>query len=164
MQQILDKTPYESILEAKGVVTGRPPGSEQKALDTGKVEVVVQEINILNRAKTQLPFNVREYNKAKEPLRMEHRYLNLRFPDMQRNLRIRSRLLMDMRDYLVNKADFVDVETPTLFRATPGVSTVTVNSIFINVIEFIVAGCARVHCADEDGRAVLFSGTESSAV
>lgn len=114
--------PYESIIKVHGVVTSRPPNSEQKTMATGKVEVVLQEIEVLNEAKHQLAFTIREHNKAKEPLRMEHRYLDLRFSEMQHNLRLRSKFIMAMREFLVNQADFVDVETPTLFRATPGVS------------------------------------------
>lgn len=59
--------------------------------------------------------------KAKEHLLMEYRYLALRFSDLQNNLRMRSKLLSDMRHFLVHKAQLVDVETPTLFVKTPGV-------------------------------------------
>lgn len=117
----MDKLPYESILQVRGVVTSRPPGTEQPAMSTGRIELVVQQLKVLNRAQNKLPFNLREFNKAKEALRMQYRYLDLRYAEMQRNLRTRSRLLMDMREFLVNQAGFVDVETPTLFRATPGV-------------------------------------------
>lgn len=89
-------------------------------MPTGKIEVVIQDVEVLNEAKQHLPFNIREHNKAKEPLRMEHRYLDLRFSEMQQNLRLRSKMTMAMRDFLINHAEFVEVETPTLFRATPG--------------------------------------------
>lgn len=88
---------------------------------TGQVEVLVNDFKIVNKARNTLPFNIREFQKAKESLRMQYRYLDLRFPQMQRNLRERSTLLMKMREYLINN-HFVDVETPTLFKATPGVS------------------------------------------
>ncbi|GLV41546.1 Aspartyl-tRNA synthetase mitochondrial [Carabus blaptoides fortunei] len=120
MQNQLDKLPYESILQVQGVVTSRPPGSIQTNMPTGHIEVVIQKFSVLNPAKPKLPFHIRDFNKAKEPLRMQYRYLDLRFPEMQRNMRVRSRFLMDLREYLVNQAEFVDVETPTLFRATPG--------------------------------------------
>lgn len=87
---------------------------------TGEIEVSVEKFKVLNKATDKLPFNVREFQKAKEPLRMQYRYLDLRFPQMQRNLRVRSEVLMKMREFLVNN-HFVDVETPTLFKATPGV-------------------------------------------
>nr|CAD7429493.1 unnamed protein product [Timema monikensis] len=89
-------------------------------MSTGDIEVLVSEVFILNKAKKNLPFGVRDHNKAKEYLRMKYRYLDLRFPRMQRNLRLRSHVIMKMRQYLCNYCDFVDVETPTLFRRTPG--------------------------------------------
>ncbi|KAL1490501.1 hypothetical protein ABEB36_013183 [Hypothenemus hampei] len=86
---------------------------------TGEIEVLVEEFQLINRAKDTLPFNIREFQKAKEALRMQYRYLDIRFPQMQRNLRIRSKLFMKFREFLINN-HFIDVETPTLFKATPG--------------------------------------------
>lgn len=59
---------------------------------------------------------------VKENLRLEYRYLNFRHETMQRNLRLRSDVVMKMREFLVKHHGFVDIETPTLFRRTPGVS------------------------------------------
>lgn len=95
---------------------------QNEKMATGAIEVLVSSCEILNKAKVNLPFDVRTFNRANEPLRMEYRYIDLRFADMQQNLRTRSNVLMKMRDYLINYAGFVDVETPTLFRRTPGVS------------------------------------------
>lgn len=61
----------------------------------------------------------------KEALRMEYRYLGLRHETMQRNLRFRSDLVMKMREFLVSHG-FVDIETPTLFRRTPGVNFIEI--------------------------------------
>lgn len=98
-----------------------------KKQPTGEIEVLLENFNVVNKAKEVLPFNIREFQKAKESLRMKYRYLDLRFPEMQRNLRVRSSILMKMREFLINN-NFVDVETPTLFKATPGVRT---NSLFM---------------------------------
>ena len=58
----------------------------------------------------------------KENLRLEYRYLNFRHEMLQRNLRLRSDVVMKVREFLVKQHGFVDIETPTLFRRTPGVS------------------------------------------
>lgn len=121
-QKLLQSLPLETIIQVKGTVLSRPDGMKNKSQLTGDVEVHVEEFTVLNKSKDNLPFNIREFQKAKEALRMQYRYLDLRFPLMQRNLRVRSEMLMKMRQFLVNYGGFVDVETPTLFKATPGVS------------------------------------------
>ncbi|PNF25955.1 Aspartate--tRNA ligase, mitochondrial [Cryptotermes secundus] len=118
--QQLDNIPFESVVATSGLVCRRPPAQENLNMPTGSVEVVLKEFNVINPAKKQLPFVIRDFHKAKEPLRLKYRYLDLRFPEMQHNLRLRSKVLMSMREYLCNHCDFVEVETPTLFRRTPG--------------------------------------------
>lgn len=119
---------FESILKVTGTVIMRPPKMINTKMQTGEIEVNVDELNVLNPAKTDLPVHMRTFNRANEPLRMEHRYVDLRFADMQRNLRTRSNVLMKMREYLINEAKFVEVETPTLFRRTPGVSSTAISA------------------------------------
>lgn len=120
----LKNIPFESILLINGLVLARPTAMRNPAMATGDIEVNLESFEVLNKATKNLPINVREFNRAKENLRMEFRYIDLRFGDMQRNLRLRSAVLMKMREYLCNQAGFVEVETPTLFRKTPGVSCV----------------------------------------
>ncbi|XP_063222062.1 aspartate--tRNA ligase, mitochondrial [Bacillus rossius redtenbacheri] len=115
-----EEVPYESVVAVTGVVGRRPRGQENPRMATGQIEVSVKELTVLNAAEEKLPFSVRKFNQAKESLRMRHRYLALRFPEMQRNLRMRSSLLLAMRTFLCTQCGFVDVETPTLFRRTPG--------------------------------------------
>lgn len=91
-------------------------------MKTGAIEVEMISCDLLNAAKPDLPIQVRSFNRSNDPLRMKHRYIDLRFADMQRNLRMRSHVLKKMRDYLIDSVGFVEVETPTLFRRTPGVS------------------------------------------
>lgn len=93
---------------------------KNESMATGAIEVNLKSLIVLNESKRNLPVEIRNFNRAKESLRLQYRYLDLRFPDMQRNLRIRSRVLMKMREYLINHCGFVEVETPTLFRRTPG--------------------------------------------
>lgn len=89
--------------------------------DTGEIEVLVDKCVVLNSASDKLPFPIREFQRPKEETRIKYRYLDMRFAEMQRNMRLRSKMMMKMREFLVNECHFVDVETPTLFKATPGV-------------------------------------------
>lgn len=116
----LKHIPFESILLVNGLVLARPTAMRNPAMRTGDIEVNLESFQVLNKATKTLPINVREFNRAKENLRMEFRYIDLRFENMQHNLRLRSTVLMKMREYLCNQAGFVEVETPTLFRKTPG--------------------------------------------
>ncbi|XP_062552357.1 aspartate--tRNA ligase, mitochondrial [Armigeres subalbatus] len=116
----LNGIPFESVLKVEGKVVLRPKGQENPRLATGEVEILLQKIEILNGARNRLPIYIKEHNKAKEHLRMEHRYIDLRSPQLQRSLRLRSQIIMKMREYMINECDFVEVETPTLFRRTPG--------------------------------------------
>ncbi|XP_070497044.1 aspartate--tRNA ligase, mitochondrial isoform X2 [Chironomus tepperi] len=115
----IEDIPYESVLKVTGLVLARPFGMRNESMMTGNIEVTMKSLTVLNEAKKNLPLEIRNFNRAKENLRMEYRYLDLRFPDMQKNLRTRSKVLMKMREYLINHCGFVEVETPTLFRRTP---------------------------------------------
>lgn len=120
LAEAIQNLSYESVLSIVGEVVARPKGQENKRMKTGDIEVLVQSLEILNVASRNLPIFIREFNKAKESQQMKYRYLSLRYPELQRNLRIRSRLIMKMREYLINECGFVDIETPTLFKSTPG--------------------------------------------
>lgn len=117
-----DSISFESILKIKGRIIPRPPKMINPKMKTGAIEVELIALEVLNKASTEIPVQVRTFNRSNESSRMKYRYIDLRFADMQRNLRLRSNVLMKMREYLINKAGFVEVETPTLFRRTPGVS------------------------------------------
>lgn len=116
----LDSIAYESVLKVTGLVLGRPIGMKNETMATGGIEVNMKSLIVLNESKKSLPIEMRTFNRAKENLRLEYRYLDLRFSDMQKNLRTRSKVLMKMREYLINICGFIEVETPTLFRRTPG--------------------------------------------
>nr|DBA17975.1 TPA: hypothetical protein GDO54_016277 [Pyxicephalus adspersus] len=104
LRKKMKETPLESVLLVKGKVIVRPSG---------------QENPILNRCKP-LPFEIKDFVKKSESLRMQYRYLDIRSAQLQYNLRLRSTIVMKMREYLCNQHGFVDVETPTLFKRTPG--------------------------------------------
>lgn len=119
--EIIQNLSYESVLSVTGKVAPRPEDQQNRKMKTGDIEVHVESLEVLNVASRNLPIFIREFNKAKESQQMKYRYLSLRYPELQRNLRLRSSLIMKMREFLINKCSFVDIETPTLFKSTPGV-------------------------------------------
>ncbi|GCC30429.1 hypothetical protein chiPu_0008880 [Chiloscyllium punctatum] len=119
LKKILCELPLESVIAVTGTVIPRPPGQANLEMPTGKIEVQMQNAEILNRCR-KLPFEIKELVKKSEALRMQYRYLDLRSSQMQYSLRLRSQMVMKMREYLCNLHGFVDVETPTLFKKTPG--------------------------------------------
>ncbi|XP_069837749.1 aspartate--tRNA ligase, mitochondrial [Dendropsophus ebraccatus] len=119
LKRALSAVPLESVLMVKGTVIPRPSGQENLKMATGAVEVQAKEVHVLNTCR-KLPFEIKDSVKKSESLRMQYRYLDLRSTRLQYNLRLRSRMVMKMREYLCNQHGFVDVETPTLFRRTPG--------------------------------------------
>jgi aspartyl-tRNA synthetase len=105
----------EYVLAVTGLVRARPEGTINPNMKTGKVEVLVNELTVLNRSETP-PFHHDE--QANEELRLKYRYLDLRRKEMLNNLRLRHKVTMAMREFLDGEG-FVDVETPMLTRATP---------------------------------------------
>ncbi len=110
----------ESVVRATGEVRLRPNGTDNSRIATGQVEVMVRGFEILNAAAV-LPFAVDDpeiANKVNEELRLKYRYLDLRRPEMIRNLRLRSKVAIATRQQL-DEQGFLEVETPTLFKSTP---------------------------------------------
>ena len=106
----------EDVIQVKGRVAARVTGTENSKLDTGPIEVVVAELNVLNRA-DDLPFPV-DAGAHNEDLRLSYRYFDLRRPQMTRNLRIRHKVTKATRDYL-DEQGFYEIETPILSKSTP---------------------------------------------
>uniref|UniRef100_A0A452RZA1 Aspartate--tRNA ligase, mitochondrial n=1 Tax=Ursus americanus TaxID=9643 RepID=A0A452RZA1_URSAM len=119
VRKILCEAPVESVVRVSGTVISRPPGQENPKMPTGEIEIKVKTAELLNSCK-KLPFEVKDFVKKTEALRLQYRYLDLRSFQMQYNLRLRSQMVMKMREYLCNLHGFVDIETPTLFKRTPG--------------------------------------------
>ena len=107
----------EDVLRVRGTVRTRPPGTENPRLATGGVEVAIDELEILNRSLVP-PFQVNADEAVDENLRLEYRYLDLRRPRMQENLRLRHRIIKSMRDFC-DERGFVEIETPMLIKSTP---------------------------------------------
>ena len=106
----------EYVLRVTGKTRLRPEGTHNSDLPTGAVEILGLELTILNSA-DPLPFQI-EDTETGEAVRLRYRYLDLRSERMQRNLRLRHRLIRALRDYLDDR-DFVEIETPVLTRSTP---------------------------------------------
>ncbi|KAI5937724.1 Aspartate--tRNA ligase, mitochondrial [Manis javanica] len=119
VKKILCEAPIESVLQVSGTVISRPPGQENPKMPTGEIEIKVKTAELLNSCK-KLPFEIKDFVKKTEALRLQYRYLDLRSFQMQYYLRLRSQMVMKMREYLCNLHGFVDIETPTLFKRTPG--------------------------------------------
>merc|ERR1719244_2536276 len=111
--------PNESVMVLNGTVKKRPEGQENVKMESGYIEVELESIIETNEADPNPPFQQSQHLQAKEGLRLQYRYLDLRRPELQYNLAVRSALTMKMREFLVEKK-FLDIETPTLFRRTPG--------------------------------------------
>ncbi len=110
----------ECVVEVLGKVSLRPVGSSNSKISTGEIEVHATGINVLNRAEV-LPFPVDDPEvtaRVNEELRLQYRYLDLRRPEMIRNLRLRSKVATATRNFL-DEQGFLEVETPTLFKSTP---------------------------------------------
>jgi len=107
----------EYVVAVKGEVRARPEDTENPNLKTGKVEIYVQKMEVLNSAKTP-PFYIENGIDVDELLRLRYRYLDLRRPEMKDNLLLRHRVVKTIRDYL-DEQGFIEIETPILGRSTP---------------------------------------------
>ena len=109
----------ESVIGVTGKVVRRPAGTENPALPTGAIEVNASALEILNLADTPpFPLDDAGGDKVNEDLRLTYRYLDLRRPKMRRNLQVRHRATKAIRDYFDSR-EFIEVETPALFKSTP---------------------------------------------
>ena len=112
-----DRARGEYVLRITGRVRLRPEGTQNPNMPTGMIEVLAKEVEVLNTAATP-PFQLDEHGKVGEEVRLKHRYIDLRRPDMIEKLRLRSRISHSVRAFLENQG-FLDIETPILTRATP---------------------------------------------
>jgi aspartyl-tRNA synthetase len=108
---------YEDVIQVEGRVAPRAPGMANSRMPTGDIEIVPDKLVVLNRADV-LPFPVADGEPANEDLRLSYRYVDLRRPQMSRNLRLRHRVTKAVRDFLDSQG-FVEIETPILSKSTP---------------------------------------------
>ena len=106
----------EYVIAVEGTVQKRSAAVNEN-LKTGDIEVIATSLRILSEAQTP-PFQIEENSQTKDEIRLKYRYLDLRRPDIQRNLMLRSKVLYLMRDFMA-KEGFLEIETPILCRSTP---------------------------------------------
>ncbi len=105
----------EYVIQAKGVVIER--ASKNTKIPTGEIEIEVKELNVLNEAKTP-PFTIEDNSDGGDDLRMKYRYLDIRRNPVRKNLELRHRMAMLVRNYLSDR-NFLEIETPMLIKSTP---------------------------------------------
>ena len=116
MFKIAEDVRNEYVLKVTGKVRRRPAGTENPNLASGEIEILCHELEVLNAAVTP-PFQLDEENLS-ENVRLTHRVIDLRRPQMQKNLMLRYKVAMEVRKYL-DENGFVDIETPMLTKSTP---------------------------------------------
>ena len=116
-QQMAGTLRAEFVVSVTGKIARRPEGTDNPKLSTGQIELRAEKVEILNKSLTP-PFQPSAMDLPGEDLRLKHRYLDLRRPDMQKTMFLRHRMIKTMRDYF-DEHRFVDVETPVLGRSTP---------------------------------------------
>ncbi len=114
--QTADSARNEYVLSITGIVRERPAGTANSKMISGEIEILAKDIEILNTAATP-PFQIDDENLS-ENVRLTNRVIDLRRPAMQKNLRLRYRVAMGVRNHL-DKQGFIDIETPMLTRSTP---------------------------------------------
>ncbi len=107
----------EYVLAARGKVSPRPEGTVNPKMKTGEVEIEISELLILNQSETP-PFMLDEFTEVAENIRLKYRYLDLRRPLLQKNMRMRHLVAKTVRNYF-DQQGFIEIETPVLTKSTP---------------------------------------------
>ncbi len=119
--QLANSLRSEWVIEVIGKVNQRPKGMINENLPTGKMEIEIQELNVLNKAKTP-PFEIADESannrEVGEEIRLKYRYLDIRKQRMKRNLLVRHKVIKEIRNFM-DKRGFIEVETPILTKSTP---------------------------------------------
>ena len=114
---LADQVRNEFVIQVIGKVRARDDAAVNLKMGTGKIEVLGVELNILNKSETP-PFQLDEHSSAGEDIRLRNRSIDLRRPEMQDKLRLRSEVMHEVRTFMHDRG-FVDIETPILTKATP---------------------------------------------
>lgn len=112
-----EKLRREDVIAVKGKVRARGKGLENPKLKTGEIEILVDDLEILNKAETP-PIEIEDRADLNEDVRLKYRYLDLRRPKMQHNILTRHKTVKEIRDYF-DRLGFLEIETPMLAKSTP---------------------------------------------
>ncbi len=115
--EIADQLRNEYVIEVKGTVVARSEKEVNPDINTGKIEIAVSEVKILNKSENP-PFDIKDNITASEETKLKYRYLDLRRPEVQRGIILRSKITQAVHEYF-NKNGFIDIETPNLTVSTP---------------------------------------------
>ncbi|KPN82162.1 aspartate--tRNA ligase [Apilactobacillus kunkeei] len=114
---IADQLRNEYVIEVKGTVVARSEKEVNPDINTGKIEIAVSEVKILNKSENP-PFDIKDNITASEETKLKYRYLDLRRPEVQRGIILRSKITQAVHEYFNNNG-FIDIETPNLTVSTP---------------------------------------------
>ena len=114
---IAESVRNEYVISVSGLVSARPEGTINTKMSTGEIELNSDSLEILSKSKP-MPFQLDEHIQVGEETRLKYRYLDLRRSEMQKNIRLRSKISSQIRSFLTNQ-DFIDIETPMMTKATP---------------------------------------------
>lgn len=115
--ELADSLDREDVIWIKGTIRRRGAENLNRKLPTGEIEVEVEDLKVLNRTRP-IPFQIQDEVEAHEETRLEYRYLDLRRPRLQKNLFLRHKVILDIRNFL-DRRGFLEVETPMLTKSTP---------------------------------------------
>ena len=107
----------EYVVAVKGIVAARTEENINPSMKTGKIEIIAKELRILSESETP-PFPIEENSQTKDDLRLKYRYIDLRRPDIFRNIQLRHNVVQIVREFL-NSEKFLEIETPILTKSTP---------------------------------------------
>ena len=107
----------EYVIAVKGTIVKRDPETVNPKIATGEIEVSAKQLKVLSASATP-PFSIEDNTNVSEFVRLKYRYLDLRRPEMQRNIILRHKIVKTVRDFLDSKG-FYEIETPMLTRSTP---------------------------------------------
>ncbi|MBQ3393578.1 MAG: aspartate--tRNA ligase [Oscillospiraceae bacterium] len=117
-ESMLDGVNRETVIQVKGEVVARDEETVNEKLETGHVEVMVEELTVLGPSRNMLPFEIENSKNVREDLRLKYRYLDLRNPELQKNIVFRSKVISYLRKQM-EALGFLEVQTPILTSSSP---------------------------------------------